>query len=87
MPQTINDSLESKTLSYWDTCSRWHQKLDKPIETGTALNLCGSLMKQLNPTRPLSQRIWQMQEGIIQGRSKRSKATATVLTMIRGGRR
>lgn len=76
--------LENKTLAYWNMSSVYHGKASslKQLTTADALKMFNEHLQVLNPHRPLSMRLRQMQEEIIVGGKKKRKASAaTVLRM------
>lgn len=59
--------LMTKTQLYWQLSSIRNGKLNIPITTEKAITQTNSLLGSLNPMRPLTNRVYSLQEEIIAG--------------------
>lgn len=61
-------SLEDKTHSYWSISSAFHQRPEVPnIAVGDAITHLSDAYETTNPTRPLAQRVFELQGELING--------------------
>lgn len=67
------EELEYRTREFWvlalACAGRWKQG----VTVSDAIALCNDHLKHLNPGRPLSTRVFNLQTVIIEGRTKRVK--------------
>jgi hypothetical protein len=82
MTKLALESLEDKTLAYWNVSSTFQgrdSQLPK-LNTMEAIDTLNKTLAVLNPARPLSSRVHLLATAVIDGgRRRKPKTTATVL--------
>lgn len=80
--ESVAEDLERKTRAYWILSSVWNNRMENNnIPMGTALRSCTTLMNRINCERPLSHRIWELQEELIEGTGRAVPQESKILPM------
>ena|SRR5688500_155354 len=78
--ESTADYIARQTMIYW--CISAHRngamvlppQVEQKLTVSSALRLCGNLLETTNPARPLSKRVYHLQQAIIKG-GKRARAS------------
>ena len=84
MPKITLETLDDKTLAYWNMSSTFNGRDSQTpkLTTAEALNTLNNTFAVINPARPLYNKLVRLHSSIIVGgRKTKSKTTATDLQM------
>lgn len=65
-------SLAEKTRQYWVLSSTYNGRIGKGVTCENVNKVCNKLYEQLNPARPLFERLTHFQQEIIRGPERES---------------
>lgn len=85
--ESTADYIARQTMIYWSVSGHCNgtvklpQQVEKKLTASSVIHLCNDLLANLNPHRPISKRVYHLQQAIIKGGKRaRNTNTAKLLT-------
>lgn len=63
----MQQTLAQKTLAFWTISSKYNGRIGKGVTCEEVNRTCNNIYPQLNPARPLFDRLFKFQQEIIRG--------------------
>lgn len=77
--KTVAEELADKTRAYWLLSSVWNGRLTSSVSTGKALEACVTILNKTNYERPLSNRVLDLRDELIEGSGRTTQSEAKIL--------